>query len=612
MKRYLNFIRGFATVSLVVLYSFATFFTPSFAAAEEAVRSEVISDPVELNKVLAESYDAVRTLPKFEETQAIQEEVSVETDTMEDNSVVDEVQQNNEEIVSSNNDGQNNSEEDFSVAQVSLVCTGNAPVITFQEPYIDTRPEGAKSYLDLLPQIQWEVTDIEDEHIIPTNNMASLPYPLTSGWYDIEFVATDSDGCVTTEVLYLFIVGEEYSPVCESGYAYMRFSIPENLTARLGTGTQVYSGEWFPVMYEGEFLNESLGVISQPFDVALLRQGPNIRVFVLDSVEDNTAVVTNIFSTIEVSGVEITNVYDFVSGGQGDAVFASFEPTDCPEPPVVVCTELNASVITTAVDTVTLDENSGLTIEEVIALFGIEAVDQDGEGEVTFVHNLTSDNISTEGTYTITITAIDDEGCESVYSVTLVVEGEDDNGGGGSTGSGCVNPNGCGGGSNNPPQDEPIGEILGDFSGPTCEYYISTFLKQGANNPVNQVRKLQIFLNDYMGENLVVDGVYGNATFEAVKRFQIREADEVLLPWGIDEATGIVRETTMRRINNIMCPELNIPMPLLYCETTQQVIYPEGRDLSWLQTPVDEINISVIPNVVTDSFGSYDISDFSK
>lgn len=612
MKRYLNFIRGFATVSLVVLYSFATFFTPSFAAAEEAVRSEVISDPVALNAMLAESYDAVRTLPKFEETQAIQEEVSVETDTMEDNSVVDEVQQNNEEIVSSNNDGQNNSEEDFSVAQVSLVCIGNAPVITFEEPYIDTRPEGAKSYLDLLPQIQWEVTDIEDEYVIPTNNMASLPYPLTPGWYDIEFVATDSDGCVTTEVLYLFIVGEEYSPVCESGYAYMRFSIPENLTARLGTGTQVYSGEWFPVMYEGEFLNEFKFDITQGFDVSIVRNQNSVFIDLENFTDPITLneIANSMIDTIEFNGAEFEDNPVVFSGA---VAFINFQSTDCPEPPVLVCTEQNNPLVTTAVDTVTLEENSGLTIEEVIALFGIEVTDQGGVGEVTFMHTLTSDNVSNEGTYTITITAIDDEDCESVYSVTLVVEGEDDNGGGGgSTGSGCINPNGCGGVSNNPPQEEPVGEILGDFSGPSCEYYISTFLKKGANNPVNQVRKLQIFLNDYMGENLAIDGVYGNATFEAVKRFQIREADEVLLPWGIDEATGIVRETTMRRINNIMCPELNILIPLLFCETTQQVIYPEGRDLSWLQTPVNEINISVIPNVVTDSFGSYDISDFSK
>lgn len=82
-----------------------------------------------------------------------------------------------------------------------------------------------------------------------------------------------------------------------------------------------------------------------------------------------------------------------------------------------------------------------------------------------------------------------------------------------------------------------------------------------------------------MKENLVVDGVYGPETFEAVKRFQMQEFDEILKPWYITEPTGIVRETTTRHINNIMCPELNIQMPILYCATTGNLIYPDGTVL---------------------------------
>jgi len=60
-----------------------------------------------------------------------------------------------------------------------------------------------------------------------------------------------------------------------------------------------------------------------------------------------------------------------------------------------------------------------------------------------------------------------------------------------------------------------------------------------------------------------VDGEYDAATIEAVKAFQAKYSLDVLSPWGIDDATGIVYKTTQRMINKIACPTMDIPMPEL-------------------------------------------------
>jgi hypothetical protein len=60
-------------------------------------------------------------------------------------------------------------------------------------------------------------------------------------------------------------------------------------------------------------------------------------------------------------------------------------------------------------------------------------------------------------------------------------------------------------------------------------------------------------------------------TFNAVKQFQLQENTDVLLPWfkaGLaktdKDPTGYVYKTTERKINLIMCSDLNIPMPNLF------------------------------------------------
>jgi len=118
------------------------------------------------------------------------------------------------------------------------------------------------------------------------------------------------------------------------------------------------------------------------------------------------------------------------------------------------------------------------------------------------------------------------------------------------------------------PSAAPEGDVLGEGDereeeevDEDCEKYLFEHLRYGQNNNPDEVRKLQIFLNEHMGESLTVDGFFGKETERAVNRFQEEYSDEVLEPWGIDEPTGYVYLTTKRWINMIKCPLLGIPMP---------------------------------------------------
>jgi peptidoglycan hydrolase-like protein with peptidoglycan-binding domain len=89
-------------------------------------------------------------------------------------------------------------------------------------------------------------------------------------------------------------------------------------------------------------------------------------------------------------------------------------------------------------------------------------------------------------------------------------------------------------------------------------------LKKGLKgNDKEAVSKIQTFLNNYMGNKLKVDGIFGTQTDIALKAFQIKHKDKILDPWGLKGPTGIFYLTTQTEVNNIMCPELNLPIPAL-------------------------------------------------
>lgn len=142
------------------------------------------------------------------------------------------------------------------------------------------------------------------------------------------------------------------------------------------------------------------------------------------------------------------------------------------------------------------------------------------------------------------------------------------------------NQTGRGGGGGNSDDDDDDGSVLGASTstapegqvlGDSCGLYITTFIKLGANNDVEDVKRLQTFLNENVGSTLPVTGWYGNLTMNALKTFQVKYKDDVLTPWAnygltADEAvngTGYVYKTTQRWINMIKCEELKLPVPQL-------------------------------------------------
>lgn len=72
-------------------------------------------------------------------------------------------------------------------------------------------------------------------------------------------------------------------------------------------------------------------------------------------------------------------------------------------------------------------------------------------------------------------------------------------------------------------------------------------------NNSQEVKDLEIFLNQTQWESLDENGVYEQADFEAVKRFQLKYREEILDPWGIDIPTWYVFRTTVKKINEVYC-----------------------------------------------------------
>ena len=99
--------------------------------------------------------------------------------------------------------------------------------------------------------------------------------------------------------------------------------------------------------------------------------------------------------------------------------------------------------------------------------------------------------------------------------------------------------------------------------GRTCGLYMDRFIRSGRANDVEQVVKLQTFLNQWMGSNLPITGFYDASTLQAVNIFQTQYADQILTPWGLSEPTGIVYLTTLRQINLLECSSLMLGIPTL-------------------------------------------------
>ncbi len=213
------------------------------------------------------------------------------------------------------------------------------------------------------------------------------------------------------------------------------------------------------------------------------------------------------------------------------------------------------------------------------------------------------------GSYSVTSSGLSNystligENCSGTIGLaeyrTCVITFDDKSGGGGGSGGSAsfgapsCSGSACGGSpapttpsptAPNPPvvttpaAGEVLGETIDKPEAPkpvvqeqpaACTPYLNSYIKYGRKNNVEDVKKLQRFLNQYMNAGLEVTGKYDLKSFNAVKAFQVKESGEVLSPWSLagikisKKGTGYVYKTTKRRINNIMCASLNLPMPEL-------------------------------------------------
>ncbi len=124
------------------------------------------------------------------------------------------------------------------------------------------------------------------------------------------------------------------------------------------------------------------------------------------------------------------------------------------------------------------------------------------------------------------------------------------------------------------------GEVLGESTttgevlGEACGVYMDKFLRFGSSwNDTDQTKKLQAFLNKWMGANLPITGFFGPLTSAAVKAFQAKYADDILKPWGITAPTGLVYFTTLYEMNLLECPSLTLSLPPL-------VVWSQNTDVS--------------------------------
>lgn len=106
------------------------------------------------------------------------------------------------------------------------------------------------------------------------------------------------------------------------------------------------------------------------------------------------------------------------------------------------------------------------------------------------------------------------------------------------------------------------GDVLGvaDVAPKQCVPLLNEYIKpRGRNNPV-EVLKLQKFLMNHEGMEVPEDGVFDEATIEALKAFQLKYKDVILTPWGLTSPTGSVYATTKKAINVLACDGASVDL----------------------------------------------------
>lgn len=113
-----------------------------------------------------------------------------------------------------------------------------------------------------------------------------------------------------------------------------------------------------------------------------------------------------------------------------------------------------------------------------------------------------------------------------------------------------------------PNPETPITPITNTYTSPidgsskSCPGFTKYLRKGNRNNDREETRLWQAFLNKYQNEKLKVDGLYGNLTEGAIKRFQNTYKEYILTLWNLKSPTGYTYQSTRAYANKIVgCSE---------------------------------------------------------
>ncbi len=94
-----------------------------------------------------------------------------------------------------------------------------------------------------------------------------------------------------------------------------------------------------------------------------------------------------------------------------------------------------------------------------------------------------------------------------------------------------------------------------------CLPLLTTYIRREASNNKKEVGELQFFLKTMEGfEDVKETNEYDDATYNAVRKFQTKYADEILTPWGMSTPSGFVYYTTQKKINEIWCKDMDFSL----------------------------------------------------
>jgi hypothetical protein len=99
--------------------------------------------------------------------------------------------------------------------------------------------------------------------------------------------------------------------------------------------------------------------------------------------------------------------------------------------------------------------------------------------------------------------------------------------------------------------------------------YLGSYVQTGKVNNTADVIKLQSFLKNTEGMNVIQTGVYDAQTIAAVNAFQVKYTADVLTPWGVTNPTSQVYYTTSKKINEIFCKKTFALTPAQLAEITR-------------------------------------------